>query len=532
MMALIMVFAGCSKQEPVKEPEPTVAPEEPGIIGGMPNPMTPYGSYTELMAAVPAINMQDAPAGSSNITYNTITGGEVSPIAQIEFNYNGNDYCYRAAACQDESQVKDISGIYLTLDADSTMSVKDDGVEYGTFRLQSQSSGTSGLATWFYKATKCQYSLFTTTGCGAVKEIANLAGELLIIKTDKQGNPIDFGGEEKKADSTVSGTVSSVGSGRLCLLLANGNTLNFVFTDADAIRCNPGDTVTVTYSGDILGTPVVLKIQVDKQVAQMVSGVVLQHSSSNVYIKTSTGTIFGFVLNNSTSVYGADSKIAANASVNVYYSGDLSNSPVAIGVEIIRAGEDPEEPDIDPSLIDKTLKGEVYKLTRSKIFIETSKGRDYSFYRTDDTEYYGDYVLEVGCQVKITYDGYASKCPDAKIIKVLSEPIDPTPAPTAPPTPAPTSAPTPVPTPDPTPEPTPEPGPELKTIRGIIVAKAGNMLSVETDDGETYGFLLGAPEIEGDLDAGVNDEAIVTFYLYPDGRTTVTKIVYHYLLLQ
>ncbi|MDP3447610.1 MAG: hypothetical protein Q8S22_06070, partial [Eubacteriales bacterium] len=150
----------------------------------------------------------------------------------------------------------------------------------------------------------------------------------------------------------------------------------------------------------------------------------------------------------------------------------------------------------------KTLDGRVTQLSSKTVFIHTNSGHNYKFQRVSSTEYLGKYPLEVGAKIKVTYDGYASKAPEAKIINVLAPP-DPTP-----------------------------PGPKTHKATGYIESMAGNMIEILGDDGRDYGFLLGKVKISGDSDCGVGDRATVTYYLEHDGTMTATSIFFRKTLLK
>ena len=146
--------------------------------------------------------------------------------------------------------------------------------------------------------------------------------------------------------------------------------------------------------------------------------------------------------------------------------------------------------------MNKTLDGIVTQLSSKTVYIHTNAGHNYKFQRVDSTEYEGKYPLEVGAKIKVTYDGYASKAPDAKIIKVLAPP-DPTP-----------------------------PGPKTYKATGVIQDMAGNMIEILSDDGKDYNFLLGSVKITGDSDCGAGDRATVTYYLDHDGTMQATTIFF------
>lgn len=494
LLALVMVLMVLWACSPVGE---RVAAAEAATVV---SPMTSYKTLQEMFAAAPGINMMDVPEGATDVSYNTITGGEVSPIAQIEFKYEGDDYTYRAAVCKAEADMKDIAGVYDQLSSQKNVMTDPNLTAGGSYNLQYNEDSALGLATWFYAPTLCQYSLFTTTGCAADQKIEEVVDYLLPITTATDGTPLLLPQTTMTPDSssvagTVDGTVVSLLDNEIVINMDNGNTLTFLMSHIVSVDVTTGDQVSIDYSGDILESPEAVTITVTKKVATQVNGTVSQHDSKSFYIKTATGNVYGFLLSDKTVVSGKANAITTDAVVKVSYTGDLVQHPLAITVEIVKAGSDN-----DP-LVNKTLDGIVTKLTSKSVSIRTNSNHNYTFKRVSTTEYEGKYKLEVGAKIHVTYDGYASKGPDAKIIKVLAPP-DPTP-----------------------------PGPTTHKVTGFITEMAGNMIQISSDEGGDYGFLLGSVKISGDSDCGVGDRATVTYYNESDGTMHATAIYYKKVLL-
>lgn len=464
------------------------------------SPMTSYNTLQDMFAATPGINMMDVPEGATDVSYATITGGEVSPIAQIEFQLEGNDYTYRAAVCQAEADMKDIAGVHDQLAAQKTVTTDPNSTAGGSYSLQYNEGGTLGLATWFYAPTACQYSLFTTTGCAEDQKIEEVVDFLLPITMATDGTPLmlpqtTLTPESANVAGTVDGTVVSLTDNEIVINMDNGNTLTFLLSNIVSVDVVTGDKVSIDYSGDILESPEAVSITVTTKVGTQVSGSVTQHDNKAVYVKTATGNVYGFLLSDKTVVSGKATTITTDAVVKVTYTGDLVKHPLATAVEIVKPGTEK-----DP-LVNKTLDGLVTKLSSKSVSIHTNAGHNYKFARVDSTEYEGKYKLEVGAKIKVTYDGYASKGPDAKIIKVLAPP-DPTP-----------------------------PGPTTHKVTGYISEMAGNMIQISSDDGGDYGFLLGSVTITGDSDCGVGDRATVTYYNDTDGTMKATAIFFRKMLV-
>ncbi len=498
-LLLLTVFSACTSAgervaSAATEPE-AVQETAAGVI----SPMTSYKTLQEMLAATPGINMVDAPEGATDVTYNTITGGNVSPITQIEFLFEGNDYTYRAAVCATEADMKDISGVYDQLTTQEKVATDPNVTDGGSYSLQYSDGSTLGLATWFYAPTGCQYSLFTTTGCGADQKIEEVVDYLLPITMALDGTPLALPQTTLTPDSakvvgTVEGTVVSLTENEIVINMDNGNTLTFLMSNIVSVDAVIGDKVSIGYSGSIEEAPEAVTITVTMKSGAQISGTVTQHDNKTFYVKTATGNVYGFVLTDKTVVSGKATTITNNASVKVSYTGNLVQHPSAVAVQIVKAGSDK-----DP-LVNKTLDGLVTQLNSKSVYIHTNAGHNYKFVLVSSTKYQGDYSIEVGAKIKVTYDGYASKAPNAKIIKVLAPP-DPTP-----------------------------PGPVVYKVTGVISQMAGNMIEIASDDGGTYDFLIGSVTITGDSDCGVGDRATVTYHTESDGSMTATAIYYHKII--
>ena len=141
----------------------TAVQSEQKIGQGVVNPLTSYGSLDEMLASTPGILMADAPAGATDVSYDTITGGTVSPIAQILFTLNGDSYTYRAASCAEEAKMQDIAGVYEEFDKSEQLTSDANLTDGGAYQLEYSLGSAMGLATWYYGPAACQFSIFTLT---------------------------------------------------------------------------------------------------------------------------------------------------------------------------------------------------------------------------------------------------------------------------------------------------------------------------------------------------------------------------------
>ncbi|MEG1524543.1 MAG: hypothetical protein RRZ24_01485 [Clostridia bacterium] len=490
---LTVMLLGCAATTPLAAPTAEVSLESESVPDiGLPNPVHEVDSYMTLLASVPGVILSNAPEGATDVIYSYIDGSPV--ISQIQFIYNDNDYTYRAAAASENAQV-DIAGVYEQFNLKESLSTAG-----GTYILDSISGKDLGLATWYFPATKCQYALFTSTGCNINQSIKDVIDLVLPLSININGMPLVFVTPEPMPSVTpsseIEGIIQSVAENDILVSLSSGSTLSFLLSYIGDPGVKVGDTVKISYSGDITDAPEALSITVLKSapLAPTVHGTVVMHDAASVFVSTSTGEVFGFVCNKTTKYSGVSTTLKIGNTLTISYTGDINNSPVAtvINTTAVTDKQEPKQDD-DPSLENKTLKGYVTSLSSRKVTVHTSSGHHYTFVKDGTTELSGKYALDEGCQIRVTYDGYASKSPLAKKIQVLA-PSDPTP-----------------------------PSPTTRTIHGIVTMQAGNGLTVQADNGKSYSFLLGAPEIEG---SGGEGSYVQVTFTDSNGNYDVKKIVY------
>lgn len=295
----------------------------------------------------------------------------------------------------------------------------------------------------------------------------------------------------EKVDGTVAGTVIHVEDNDIVVNMDNGNTVMFMLNYLHVTDAAVGDKVSVDYSGDVLDAPEAVTITITEkaQPDQQLSGTVMAFDDTRVFVTISSKNVFGFTLDKDTTITGASKTLASGDEVTVTYTGALDSVPYAKDVNITKVAKTAAN---DAKLQNKTLDGSVRSLSSSKITIHTNSGKNYTFKIDGTTQVTGDYSLETGCRVRVTYDGYAAKSPLAKIIKVLS-PSDPTP-----------------------------PSPSYHTTTGYVESFLGVFLSLDNGmifdcSGASYG---------GNSDGEVADKAKVTYYTSDDGVNHATKVVF------
>ncbi len=154
LFALILCFgfAACSPSEQTQETEQ----EQQDLSSTqLPNPMTQFETFEELVAAVPDITLFDAPNGSAQLEYFSIDAD--SMIAEIRFAFIEDYYYLRATACESKEAIQDISGIYEERGESKTFTTPI-GVEYSIV-----SAGDFTIIDWYIDEYKTQYNMTVQT---------------------------------------------------------------------------------------------------------------------------------------------------------------------------------------------------------------------------------------------------------------------------------------------------------------------------------------------------------------------------------
>ena len=297
----------------------------------------------------------------------------------------------------------------------------------------------------------------------------------------------------QKIDGTVAGTVVHVEENDIVINMDNGNTIMFMLNYLHVTDAAVGDKVSIEYCGDILDAPEAVTITVTEkaQQDQEISGTVMSYDDTRVFIAISSGNVFGFTLDKDSTVTGKAKTLNEGDVVTVTYQGELDAIPYAKNVEITTVAKAVKK-SAEDKLKNKTLDGYVTALSDSKLTIHTNSGKNYSFKLTNDTKVTGNYSLEKGSKVRVTYDGYASKTPPAKIVKVLS-PADPTP-----------------------------PKPDHHTTSGVVDSFYGVFLTLT--NGSAFNCTYAS--YGGNSDGEEGDKAKVTYYIGDDGVYYATKVVF------
>ena len=215
----------------------------------------------------------------------------------------------------------------------------------------------------------------------------------------------------------VTGIITNVTEKDVVVTLSNGNLLTLSIA-ADLEVPMVGTYADVYYSGDI-ATVLTAEaiITLSEAVLKTLEGTVSVFDASSLTIKTKKGTYATFNILSTATISGKAESLEEGQTVTVTYSEltqFMSTVYLATGIEITKAVTKKTEEDTT----NKSLTGVVTSLSDSRITIKTSKGKKWTFRIGSKTGFPSSKELEVGCTVKITYDGYASNSPTAKKIKV------------------------------------------------------------------------------------------------------------------
>ena len=327
LIAVMCVTAiGCTQT--TAAPTATAAPEQTQPVAGgqtVSSPMNPVASLQELLAAQPSVKLNDAPAGATNTAYCWITN--IPAISQITFTLDGCDYTYRAAASASEAAALDISGVYEQFPSINTIDLAKTNALGGSYLLKYDGTTGAGLASWYLPLTKCQYTLYTTNGCGGTMPLMKVMDALYNYTAGAM---------------TAKGAVLDVNSSNIILNVENSGTCVLELTSVKLQDIAVGDEVEFGYIGDLAGSAMLVSIKkLGSSQYQEVKGYVGDYSATDVYVITADKNVFVFTIDGSTIISGVAKSLSLSCDVIVSYSGDLSTKPVAKSIEITKAAPAP-----------------------------------------------------------------------------------------------------------------------------------------------------------------------------------------------
>ena len=167
-----------------------------------------------------------------------------------------------------------------------------------------------------------------------------------------------------------------------------------------------GDSVTITYEGNISERPRAISIVVIEEKRQETlksfHGTVSEVADSNVLVSMGSADAARFHITADTIINGDDSKLKVGDEVNVVYTGTVGDDPVARNITIKR----------DKGQKYYVMDGVIDKVSGNSLTVRTMNAA-YKFKMLDDTRIQNKKYMEKGHKCTITYIGDLHKDPTA-----------------------------------------------------------------------------------------------------------------------
>ena len=312
---------------------------------------------------------------------------------------------------------------------------------------------------------------------------------------------------EKSPAQTLTGTVFQHDKESIFVQISSQQVFGFVLNkdtlvEGAADYVVVGDTVMLTYDGDLYDTPTAVRIIIteankdrtdataaptDDPTNKTLDGVVKSVTGSKLTILTSRSKTYTFKIDSTTRITGKYA-LVAGARVTAYYDGYASKSPLAKAVNVY-APPDPN-PTPTPTPYTKTANGYVDSFGGMYLSLTSGIGFDCAY-----ATYNGNSNGNPGDQARVTYYVGSDGMNYATYITFTAIAPDPTPVPK--PTEKPTS-----------------------TVTGTVSSFGGMYLSLTNG----MGFDCTYATYSGDGERLPGDEARVTYYVGDDGMKYATKI--------
>lgn len=297
---------------------PAPANEAPATPANMVNPVTAMADYQALLAAQPTIRLNDAPVGAANVVYSVISN--IPAISQIQFQYNGFSYTYRAAFGDDST---DISGVYTVLSSVQSGQVKQENRVGGTYTVRYDTGSGEAVANWYTPLSGCRYSLYTDHAHkDGGTEFQSILSALYSCILDTH---------------STKGVVNSVQGNALTVTLDNGGSAVLDCSYIPNLTLQAKDTITFSYVGDLKANAYMtaaLKTGVEEDTT--FSGTIVKIIGDELYVLTNDNNIFVFKTQGSV-VNGKSTILTENSTVTITYTGDLYANPVAVVIQVNNA---------------------------------------------------------------------------------------------------------------------------------------------------------------------------------------------------
>ena len=223
------------------------------------------------------------------------------------------------------------------------------------------------------------------------------AKSVMIVEHDEE--KLVFGGEVTELGETF--------------VTVQSESMTVVFNRDDDTKIigdlTEGDSVTVTYDGNLSENPYALGIVViqenKEKEKKTIRGTVSEVGEKSLVISVDSAHAARFTINKETKIDGDDTKVKVGDKVKLEYTGDVMKKPVAVSIKIKR------DKDKKYFIMDGVIAG----ASENKIIVQTSK-KKYTFGIVDETRIENKKYMKSGHKTTITYMGKLGKNPVAASI--------------------------------------------------------------------------------------------------------------------
>ena len=345
-------------------------------------------------------------------------------------------------------------------------------------------------------------------------------GDILTVSYHKDGDAyiadavkVD---EHKTQELTLDGTVSDLNDETITV---STDSLTVTFardenTEVDS-DLNEGDTVIVTYEGNLNENPYALKIEVTEHKADAPSyeahGIISEVSDTDVLLNVDSSTAHRFLRNSATELVSSDNMVDVGDRAEITFTGDIDDNPVATKIVVHHQAEKNEN----------VIHGELKKTEKTSFVLSTGK-HEYKMLINEKTAFKGK-KYQSGVKATVTYLGDLKSEPLAVSVYCAAKKKDePKPTKTTKAT-EPTTATTESTTESSAPEPPTPPTPVIVTATGVIQEWDGDEIKVKIDDDSVVDLSVDPENL--DIPSGYFPEVGDTVNIeYDKDKMALTKI--------
>lgn len=217
-----------------------------------------------------------------------------------------------------------------------------------------------------------------------------------VTLTEHEADTLVFGGEVTELESDY--------------VTVQSESLAVVFGIDEATKVegdlSKGDSVTVTYDGNISENPHAISIVViqeqQEKAERSIRGTVSEVADTSVIVSIGSAHARRFQITSDTTITGDDTKLKVGDEVRLIYTGDIDDKPVAKSITITRNNDQ----------VYFVMDGVIESASADKVVLQTAT-RTYTFNIVKDTRIQNPKYLAAGHMATITYVGELGKNPTA-----------------------------------------------------------------------------------------------------------------------